>query len=113
MRCWNVKLKDSVSFPDPARIMAAYGIPYTRIASTADFDRIDETLTGPGPMFCEVVMDPEQGYEPRVKSRALRDGTIVSPSLEHMFPYPPESEVAENMEPSLAKVSPHTPPHST
>jgi acetolactate synthase-1/2/3 large subunit len=97
-----------VSFPDPARIVSAYGIPYTRITSPADFHRIGETLAGPGPIFCEVVVDTEQGYEPRVKSRELADGTIVSPSLEDMFPYLPESEVAENMEPSLAKVGART-----
>jgi len=102
-----------VSFPDAARIMAAYGIPYTRIGSAAEFDRIDETLAAHGPAFCEVVVDTAQGYEPRVTSRELPDGTIVSPSLEDMFPYLPQSEVAENMEPSLANVSADTRPRST
>ena len=54
-----------------------------------------EALAGPEPAFCEVVVDPRQGYEPRVKSRELADGTIVSPNLEDMFPYLSQEELAQ------------------
>jgi acetolactate synthase-1/2/3 large subunit len=46
------------------------------------------------------VLDHEQGFEPRVKSRAMPDGTIVSPALEDMFPFLDRAELARNM-PSL------------
>ena len=95
-----------VSFPDFGRVAQAYGIPYSRVAGANDFDNIDHRLAAPGPALCEVVVDPHQSYEPRVKSRELPDGAIVSPALEDMFPYLSQEELAANMEPSLVKVRP-------
>jgi acetolactate synthase-1/2/3 large subunit len=97
-------VESGVSFPDFERIAGAYGLPYSAISDPQDLDRIEEALAGPEPAFCEVVVDPRQGYEPRVKSRELADGTIVSPNLEDMFPYLSQEELAENMEPSLVEV---------
>jgi acetolactate synthase-1/2/3 large subunit len=96
--------QSGVSFPDYARVAGAYGIAYSSIANTRDFARIEDLLAAPGPGLCEVVVDPGQGYEPRVKSREMPDGTIVSPGLEDMFPYLNEEELAANMEPGLANV---------
>jgi len=100
--------QSGVSLPNFARVAGAYGVYYTSITSAQDFDRIDALLDAPGPALCEVVVDPEQSYEPRVTSRELPDGTIVSPSLEDMYPYLSEEELAENMEPSLRKVRTRT-----
>jgi acetolactate synthase I/II/III large subunit len=50
---------------------------------------------------CHVLLDPEQAFEPRIKSRVLPDGTIVSPALEDMFPFLDRDELARNM-PSIA-----------
>ena len=86
-----------VSFPDFAKVASAYGIPYSSIARARDLDRIGEVLTASGPALCEMMVDPNQDYEPRVKSRELPDGTIVSQSLEDMFPYLSREELAENM----------------
>jgi acetolactate synthase-1/2/3 large subunit len=96
--------KTGVSFPELSRIAEAYRVAYASIASARDFARIGETLSRQGPTLCEVVVDPEQGYEPRVKSRESADGTIVSPGLEDMFPYLSKAELAENMAPSLVNV---------
>src|SRR5207247_7177154 len=82
-----------VSFPDFARVAAAYGIPYASISNARDFAAIDSMLAAPGPSLCEVVVDPHQAYEPRVKSRELPDGTIVSPSLEDRFTYLSDHEL--------------------
>jgi acetolactate synthase-1/2/3 large subunit len=95
---------NGVSFPDISRVAGAYGIPFASITSDHDFAAIDSMLAAPGPGLCEVVVDPHQAYEPRVKSRELPDGTIVSPSLEDMFPYLSDEELAENMEPSLVNI---------
>jgi acetolactate synthase-1/2/3 large subunit len=92
---------DGVSFPDYAAVAAAYGIPALRLVEPAALDEtIAEVLETEGPVVCQVVLDHEQGFEPRVKSRAMPDGTIVSPALEDMFPFLDRAELARNM-PSL------------
>jgi acetolactate synthase-1/2/3 large subunit len=54
-------------------------------------------LNTPGPALCEIMLDPAQEFEPRLKSRQLPDGTIVSPALEDMFPFLDPEELRSNM----------------
>jgi acetolactate synthase-1/2/3 large subunit len=86
-----------VSFPDMRRLAAAYGIPATNIDTEQDFSRICEILNTPGPILCRVNLDPAQEFEPRLKSRQLPDGTLVSPNLEDMFPFLGAEELASNL----------------
>jgi acetolactate synthase-1/2/3 large subunit len=86
-----------VSFPDVVKVAEAYGIPATAIESDHDFSRISEVLNAPGPALCRVCLDPAQEFEPRLKSRQLADGTIVSPSLEDMYPFLEPEEVESNL----------------
>ena len=44
-------------------------------------------LAGDNPVFLEVIVDPEQNFEPKTSSRVLPDGRIVSPSLDDMAPF--------------------------
>ena len=86
-----------VSFPDLEKLAAAYGIPSTSIATVADFSRISGLLDAPGPALCEVHLDPAQEFEPRLKSRQLPDGKLVSPNLEDMYPFLGPEEMASNL----------------
>lgn len=96
---------DGVSFPDHGAVAAAYGLPVVRLTEPKAIDEtIAEVLATEGPIVCHVLLDPEQGFEPRVKSRVMPDGSIVSPSLEDMFPFLDPAEIARNM-PSLAEAS--------
>jgi acetolactate synthase-1/2/3 large subunit len=85
-----------VSFPDPAKLAAAYGIPASRIESDCDFARIAAVLDAPGPAMCHVRLDPAQEFEPRLKSRQLPDGNLVSPDLEDMYPFLSAEEMESN-----------------
>jgi len=86
-----------VSFPDMVKVACAYGLLAARISSVADLPRIGEILESPGPALCEVILDPAQEFEPRMKSRQLPDGTIVSPNLEDMFPFLDPEELKSNL----------------
>jgi acetolactate synthase-1/2/3 large subunit len=86
-----------VSFPDMTKVAAAYGLPAMRMESTNDFSMIDELLETPGPALCQVRLDPAQEFEPRLKSRQLPDGKMVSPNLEDMYPFLPAEELEENL----------------
>lgn len=86
-----------VSFPDFVAVATAFGIPARRIAS-ADFPaQLAEVLASDGPCLCDVILDESQGFEPRMTSRKLDDGTIVTPPLEDMFPFLSRAELALNV----------------
>ncbi len=89
---------DGVSFPDHGAIASAYGIQSVRMTEPASLDAtITRVLKTDGPVVCHVLLDPEQEFEPRIKSRVMADGSIVSPALEDMYPFLEPAEIARNM----------------
>jgi len=86
-----------VSFPDFVAVANAFGIPARRIASANFPEHLTEVLATDGPVLCDVVLDETQGFEPRMTSRKLDDGTIVTPPLEDMFPFLDRDELARNV----------------
>jgi len=67
-----------------------------RIDRAADLPRVQAALEQPGPALIEVMLDPAQEFEPRLKSKQLPDGKIVTPSLEDMYPFLDAEEMAAN-----------------
>jgi acetolactate synthase-1/2/3 large subunit len=49
-------------------------------------DLFIEMLESNNPVLFEIIMDPEQKYLPRLSTRILNDGTLVSPPLEDLDP---------------------------
>jgi acetolactate synthase-1/2/3 large subunit len=87
-----------VSFPDMRKIAAAYGIPFTRCETHGEVDgSIAQTLAADGPAMCEVMLTPEQGFEPKASSKRLPDGRMVSKPLEDLFPFLDRAEFLQNM----------------
>lgn len=88
---------NGVSFPDYCKLATAYGLPATRL-DTPDFAAgLRKFLALPGPAVCDVILDANQQFEPRMSSRQLEDGRIVTPPLEDMFPFLPREELAANV----------------
>ncbi|MDE8349086.1 MAG: thiamine pyrophosphate-binding protein [Acidocella sp.] len=87
-----------VTFPDFRRIAAAFGFECDLIMQHADMAAaIAAVLNRPGPQFCEVMLDPEQVFSPKLSSRKLDDGRMISSPLEDMAPFLSREELAENM----------------
>ncbi len=87
---------NGVSFPDMQKVASAYGIPHVKISSHADIHpNIRKVLDTEGPMFCEVIIDPSQNFEPKLSSKVLPDGKIVSPEIDDMFPFISREEFEE------------------
>ena len=86
-----------VSFPDMLKLAKAYGFSTVRLDSADFLPGLRGVLSTSGPVVCEVVLDPAQGFEPRQSSRQLPDGRIVSAPLEDMFPFLERDELAKNM----------------
>ncbi|MCL4529161.1 MAG: thiamine pyrophosphate-binding protein [Chloroflexi bacterium] len=86
-----------VSFPDFERLAQAHGLAYSRLDMQDFAPSLKEILNIPGPILCEVMLDPDQGFEPRQSSRQLSDGRIVSAPLEDMFPFLEREELLDNL----------------
>ncbi|WP_374703659.1 thiamine pyrophosphate-binding protein [Burkholderia sp. WAC0059] len=89
--------ESGVTFPNFSTVGAAYGLPSIRIDQRNFQDALRSAIEAPGPGLIEVMLDPQQGFEPRVSSRQLPDGTIRSPELEDMFPFLQPEELAVAM----------------
>ncbi|MEN6621741.1 MAG: thiamine pyrophosphate-binding protein [Smithella sp.] len=89
--------ESGVSFPDIVKIAQAYGLPAYRIDSPEFPATTDEIIKQSGPALCEVMLDPDQTFDPKISSRQLSDGRIVSATLEDMYPFLDRQEFLENM----------------
>lgn len=88
---------NGLSFPSMERIAYAYDIPFVRINHLADITvKTQDILNKEGPVLCEVVLDSAQNFEPKLSSKVLPDGRIVSPEIDDMYPFLPREEYAAN-----------------
>lgn len=93
-------LESGLGFPDFEKLCAAYGIPYRRVAAHAHMaEGIAATLAAAqaGPSFCEVMLDLEQGFAPKLSSRRLEDGRMITSPLEDLAPFLSRDELAESL----------------
>ncbi|MGL5434349.1 MAG: thiamine pyrophosphate-binding protein [Lachnospiraceae bacterium] len=87
-----------LSFPDMEKLAAAYGYPYCAVHHNEELgSAIEHTLAVEGPAICEVYVTIDQNFEPKSSAKRLPDGTMVSPPLEDLSPFLPESEMDEMM----------------
>ncbi len=76
-----------LSFPDMEKISWAYGIPFFRIDNMQDMNKtISAFIKHKGYAVLEVMVN-DFPFTPKLSSRKLPDGSMVSPTLEDMFPF--------------------------
>ncbi|MCR5617003.1 MAG: thiamine pyrophosphate-binding protein [Clostridiales bacterium] len=79
---------NGLSFPDLEKLSAAYGIRYVRISDSSEItSKTLEAISGNDPVLCEVVLSDKQTFSPKLSSKVLPDGRIVSPPIDDMFPF--------------------------
>ena len=77
-----------VDFPDWQLIAAAFGWKYYIIDSLLSAENLlPEILSSEAPVFCNVKLSFGYIFSPKLSSKVLPDGKIVSPSLEDMYPF--------------------------
>ena len=87
-----------ISFPDFGKIAAAFGFGFRRCANHRDLaSMIHETLQNNGPQCCEIMLDLAQPFAPKLTSRRLESGKMVSSPLEDMAPFLSREELRANM----------------
>ena len=87
-----------VTFPDFQKIASSFEVPSKRCSLLSNLATdIEHCLSQKGPFLLEVILDPEQIFSPKLSSRRLEDGSIVSATLEDMSPFLSEVELTSNM----------------
>lgn len=90
--------ESGLGFPNFERLASAYELPFRRIHSHDELaDGIRNSLEEPGPSLCEVMLDLDQPFAPKLASRRLADGRMVSAPLEDLFPFLSREELAKNL----------------
>jgi acetolactate synthase-1/2/3 large subunit len=76
-----------LGIPNWEFIAKAYDIPFAEIKDEKNLaQELAKILDSKGPYFVVVNIDPEQTYFPKINSRVLPDGSMVSNPLHLMFP---------------------------
>lgn len=87
-----------VSCPDFKKVAAAFDIPYFAINDWNELEQVmPQVMNATTPIICDVFMDPEQYFYPKLSLAIKKDGSIVSPPLEDISPLLPRDEFYENM----------------
>jgi acetolactate synthase-1/2/3 large subunit len=88
-----------VSLPNFVELGNAFKIPSKQVSSLRDLSiALDWFLNEEkGAAILEVMLDIHQTFSPKLASRKLPDGTMVSPSLEDMAPFLSRDELRENI----------------
>jgi acetolactate synthase-1/2/3 large subunit len=87
-----------VGFAPFDKVAEAFGLGYMKIESLQNMDeKIEELLRYEGPMICEIITPSDQLLIPRVSSKKLEDGTMISMKYDDMFPFLPRDEYNSNV----------------
>ena len=88
-----VSSDNGISFPNLKKIAYAYDMKFFRIDNIENINtKIQDVLNSEGPVICEIILDENQKFEPKLSSKVLPDGTMISPELDDMYPFLPKEE---------------------
>ena len=87
-----------VGFPDFAKLCSAWGFKVREINSHDEIAVVlADVFSNWMPEVVVVRIPAELGFSPKLSARRLPDGTMVSPSIEDMFPFLPREEMELNV----------------
>jgi acetolactate synthase-1/2/3 large subunit len=90
--------QSGVCFPSFERLSNAFDLPYIKCNSHREMRNcIEQLMSVSGPALCEIIIDPSVPFAPKLSSKQLPDGKIVSPPLEDMAPFLSKDELRSNM----------------
>lgn len=78
--------KSGLSFPDFRKLGEAFSFTSRDLKKEDWKNALRMFLSNPGPSLCNVFLDLEQEFEPRLKSKMV-DGVISTPELDDMHPF--------------------------
>ena len=91
-------VNSGVSIPDFIKIGKAFEIETVKIDKLDSLEeQIKNVLNSSGPILCEVMLSPDYIFAPKLSAKKLDDGTMISPSLEDLYPFLDREELEENI----------------
>jgi len=91
-------IDSGLNFPKFEKIAYAFDLPYFSIGNHAELkEKLGTIMQNKGAFICEVMLDLNQEFSPKLSSKKLDDGTMISPPLEDMFPFLSTEELKSNM----------------
>ena len=77
-----------VSLPNFIELGKAFGFNTIKIQELNNLEaQIKNVLNSKGPALCEVMLSPNYIFAPKLSAKKLEDGTMVSPTLEDLYPF--------------------------
>ena len=90
--------KSGVTFPDFGRLSEAFGLPYLRCGTHNAMEQaIAATMATEGPAVCEIMLDENLSFAPKLGAKQWPDGRITSPALEDLSPFLSREVLRDNM----------------
>jgi acetolactate synthase-1/2/3 large subunit len=90
--------ENGVSIPDFVALAKGFNISSAAVKTIEEWDSqiVNQLLQSEEPALIEVFVDPEQPFSPKLASRKLEDGTMVTPTLDDMAPFLSREELECN-----------------
>jgi acetolactate synthase-1/2/3 large subunit len=90
--------KSDVTFPDFSKLAHAFDFAYFQASCHQDLPAaIAGALAMDGPVVCEILIDENVPFAPKLGAKQHPDGRITSPPLEDLSPFLPREILRENM----------------
>lgn len=90
--------ESGLNFPSFEKLAYAFDLPYYSIKNHADLKQhLGDIMSNSGALICEVFLDLAQEFSPKLSSKKLDDGSMISPPLEDMYPFLSKEELESNM----------------
>lgn len=90
--------KSGVTFPNFEKLSLAFDLPYRKAEKHEELsDAIVATLAIEGPAVCEIIIDENVAFAPKLGAKQHPDGRITSPPLEDLSPFLSREVLRENM----------------
>ena len=88
----------NISCPNLKKLAAAFNMKYYLIKNWNDYiNKIKKILNNKRPVICEIIMNPEQYFHPKLGTTINKKGKIISPPLEDLSPLLSRKELKKNM----------------
>lgn len=90
--------ESGLSFPSFKKMSSAFGLDYVRCETNKDLKAaIKVTLRSKSAVLCELVVNKDIPFSPKLSARRHEDGTISSPPLEDLAPFLSRDELNSNI----------------
>ena len=88
----------NISCPNLKKLASTFNMKYYLIKNWIDYkNKIKKILDSKKPIICEVLMDPEQYFHPKLGTTINKNGKIISPPLEDLSPILSRKDLKKNM----------------